>query len=304
MASRISETARRRSAVAVALLAAMGVAVGALPIAHAQPAAASDGTREAARGKLIEGVDLMKRGDYQGALARFQEAWALVPSPKIHYDFGMAYVGLGRPADALAAFERFLAEAPDAPADKREKAAALVTTLRRQVAEASGRDDREAAPGGPPPVGPPAAASGSPPVAVSSPASTDLTARRDEPAAATAAAAADHDPARVRRITAISLGAAGVGLLAGGVVFGVLAKRESDSVSHDSEMGSHGVATLFDPSKQSRGDAYERWQIIGLVAGSVAVAAGAVLYLTTRRRMAVEPVAGPSVAGATLRLTF
>jgi hypothetical protein len=212
----------------------------------------------------------------------------------------MAYVGLGRPADALAAFERFLAEAPDAPADKREKAASLVATLRGQVGEASGRNESEAAPGRAPPAKPTAAAPGSPPVAVSSPASADLTARRDEPAAATA----DHDPARARRITAISLGAAGAGLLAAGLVFGVLAQRESDSLSHDSMVGSPKDPTPFYTYKESRGFAFERLQIIGLVAGGVAVATGGVLYWTTRRRVAVEPVAGQSVAGATLRLTF
>jgi hypothetical protein len=304
MASPIFETARRRSAVAVAMLAAIGVAVGAMPVARAQPATASDATREAARRKLVEGVDLMKRGDYQGALGRFEEAWALVPSPKIHYDFGMAYVGLGRPADALAAFERFLAEAPDAPADKREKAASLITPLRRQVAEASGQNDGEAERGTPPPPGAPAATPGNAPAAASSAAKDDATSRRDEPTAATAGAAADHDPARVRRIAAVSLGAAGAGLLAAGVVFGVLAQRESDSLTHDSQIGSKSDPTPFDPRKESSGITFERLQIVGLVAGTVAVAAGAVLYATTRRRVTVEPVAGRSLAGATVWLTF
>ena len=34
----------------------------------------------------------------RAALAAFQEAYALVPSPKIDYDFGLAYLGLGRDA--------------------------------------------------------------------------------------------------------------------------------------------------------------------------------------------------------------
>src|SRR5204863_8565217 len=128
-----------------ALLAVFGVELGAMPVARAQPAAASDANRDAARRKLVAGVEAMKRGDYQAALARFEEAYALVPSPKIHYDFGLAYVGLGRPADAVTEFERFLAEAPDAPQDKREKAASLLATLRPRVAETSGQGTAEAA---------------------------------------------------------------------------------------------------------------------------------------------------------------
>src|SRR6185436_3402457 len=97
---------------------------------------AGEAARSAARAKLVEGVDALGRGENQRALEKFQEAYALVPSPKIHYDFGLAYLGLGRPAEALSAFERFLAEAPDAPADKREKAAKRITALRPQVGAA------------------------------------------------------------------------------------------------------------------------------------------------------------------------
>jgi len=150
MASSISEAARRRSAVPLAMLAAVAGAVGALPAAQAQPAELAqpametDANREAARAKLVEGVAALKRGDHQAALTRFEEAYALVPSPKIHYDFGLAYVGLGRTADALAAFERFLAEAPDAPPDTREKAASMIPTLRARLAEAAARNDGQA----------------------------------------------------------------------------------------------------------------------------------------------------------------
>ena len=71
-----------------------------------------------------------------------------MPSPKIDYDFGLAYVGLGRTADALAAFERFLAEAPDAPPDTREKAASSIPTLRARLAEAARAAKRRQGAGG------------------------------------------------------------------------------------------------------------------------------------------------------------
>ena len=269
MASSISEAARRRSAVPVAMLAAVAVAVGALPTARAQPselaqpAIETEANREAARAKLVEGVAALKRGDHQAALTRFEEAYALVPSPKIHYDFGLAYVGLGRTADALAAFERFLAEAPDAPPDTREKAASLIPTLRARLAEAAARNDGQAMGVAPPPAGAQGATSGQVPGAVSPP-----------PEARVAAApTANDDLLRTRRITAMSVGAAGAGLLAAGLVFGALARQEGDSLTHDSQIGL-ARPTPFDSDKESRGLAYERLQVIALVAGAVAVAAG------------------------------
>jgi hypothetical protein len=86
-------------------------------------------------------------------------------------------------------------------------------------------------------------------------------------------------------------------------VFGALARQEGDSLTHDSQIGT-ARPTPFDSDKESRGIAYERLQVITLVAGAVAVAAGAALYATSRRRVVAEPVAGQSFAGATLRLTF
>jgi len=287
------------------MLAIVTVEIGAMPAARAQAVPAAEAARASARRKLVEGVDAMKRGDYPTALARFEEAYALVPSPKIHYDFGLAYVGLERPAEALAAFERFLAEAPDAPADKREKAASLVSALRARVAETAGRDEHEASQVAAQPAGPSAAASGVPPGAVSPPLATAKSAesRGDEPTTAVTTTA-ERDPSRVQRITAITLGAAGVSLIAAGLVFGALAQREGDSLTNDSRIATDDHPTPFDPGKESRGLAYERLQIISLVAGGVAVAAGAVVYATTRRRVAVEPVAGSSLAGAALRVTF
>jgi hypothetical protein len=293
MASWISEVTRRWVG-AVAIVAAVSVVSGIVPVARAQPGAPTDEARAAARRELVEGVAAMKTGDYQAALARFEAAYAIVPSPKIQYDFGLAYVGLGRPAEALAAFERFLAEATDAPADKREKAASRVTMLRARIAETSGRErDVTAAP---------PAASGPRPESMPPTVDAELAEYRDDDAAVATTPA--PDPLRGRRIAAISVGAAGVGLIAAGVVFGVLAGRAGDGLTRDSQIATADHPTPFDPGKESRGLAYERLEVIGLVAGAVAVAAGTVIYATSRRRVAVEPAAGNALAGATLRVTF
>ncbi|HEY4184449.1 MAG TPA: PEGA domain-containing protein [Polyangia bacterium] len=86
-----------------------------------------------ARAKLVEGGELLKQGEYTTALARFQEAYDLVHSPKIQYDFGLAYMGLGRKADAIEAFEKFLNEAVDASPDLRANAERHRSTLAQQT---------------------------------------------------------------------------------------------------------------------------------------------------------------------------
>lgn len=86
-----------------------------------------------ARAKLVEGGELLRQGEYTGALSLFQEAYDLVHSPKIQYNFGLAYMGLGRKADAIEAFETFLNEALDASPDLRANAERHRSTLATQT---------------------------------------------------------------------------------------------------------------------------------------------------------------------------
>jgi hypothetical protein len=57
-----------------------------------------------------------------------------VPSPKLHYNMGIAYRGMNRSAEALESFERFLSQASDAPADARQIATQARAELVSQVA--------------------------------------------------------------------------------------------------------------------------------------------------------------------------
>src|SRR3954468_17390347 len=81
-----------------------------------------------ARALLVEGGGLLQSGDYAEALSRFEKAYALVPSPKIQYNLGLAYLGLGRPADALQAFQTFVDGATDA-------APANITAAKKYLAQ-------------------------------------------------------------------------------------------------------------------------------------------------------------------------
>ena len=117
-----------RATARVLLLAALS----AMP----RPAAAADqaAAKDAAQDKLVEGVGLLKDRRYGEALDRFKQAYGLVPSPLINYDFGLAYLGMGDDARALESFETFLDGARDAPAEKRRKAEGYRNELRGRVA--------------------------------------------------------------------------------------------------------------------------------------------------------------------------
>jgi tetratricopeptide (TPR) repeat protein len=119
---------------------AVGLA-GWIPAAAAQPA----DPRAAALEQLRAGAERIDRGDYVGALAHFQEAHRLFPSPKIDFDIGLACQGLGRNAQALAAFQRFLDQAGDATPKTRAKAERNVAALEPLVAVVTIAFDRPGA---------------------------------------------------------------------------------------------------------------------------------------------------------------
>ena len=86
-----------------------------------------------AQALLREGTAAYGRGDYATALDKFNAAYRIFPSPKLWFNIGQANRDLGRPVEAVAAFDRFLRDAPDAPAETlaeaRRSAAELKTKL-------------------------------------------------------------------------------------------------------------------------------------------------------------------------------
>jgi hypothetical protein len=113
------------------LIVAILVAVCSGTFVWAQPA--EEAARANARRSLEEGAKLFDEGDNGGALARFEEAYRYFPSPRFFYNMGQAQRRLDRPLEALESFERFLREAPDAPASARDDAARIVADLRARV---------------------------------------------------------------------------------------------------------------------------------------------------------------------------
>jgi len=90
--------------------------------------------RAQAKADLVKGMSLLDQGEYAEALSKFEAAYALVPSPKISFNMGLALQGLARNVQALESFERFLSGATDAPRDKRDQAERYVRDLREKVA--------------------------------------------------------------------------------------------------------------------------------------------------------------------------
>jgi hypothetical protein len=114
----------------------VGVALAALAAAPWSRVVRAEETdaRAAAKAKVEEGAALLKRHDDAGALAAFEDAYQIFPSPRIFFNIGLANVGLARNPQALRAFQRFLIEAPDASIESVSRAKAQVEALLPKVA--------------------------------------------------------------------------------------------------------------------------------------------------------------------------
>jgi tetratricopeptide (TPR) repeat protein len=121
-------------------------------LAQSPPPAAPDQppptTRARALAQHQHGVALFDQGDYQGALAAFENVYRLVPGPKLLFNIGQANLALGRSAEALDDFEQFLKLAPNAAPEHLDVA-------RRAVADLTAALSQRAAPA-PAPVPAPA----------------------------------------------------------------------------------------------------------------------------------------------------
>jgi hypothetical protein len=82
---------------------------------------------------LNEGTELYDKGDLADALAKFSEAYAHYPSPKLLFNIGQTNRGLGQLAEAMKAFEGFLAQATDAPEMMRAEARKSVSELQDKL---------------------------------------------------------------------------------------------------------------------------------------------------------------------------
>jgi tetratricopeptide (TPR) repeat protein len=114
--------------VATLLLAPLGLVA---PMREAAAQDASSLQREAAR-HFDHAVALYAEADYQGALVEFRRAYAIAPNPTVLYNVGETAYQLQDYAGALAAFSRYLSDAPPTAAHRGEVEASL-EVLRERV---------------------------------------------------------------------------------------------------------------------------------------------------------------------------
>lgn len=113
-------------------MVAASLAVLAL-LAQSLPQSSNPADKAKAQGLLDEGSVLYKTGNYAGALSKFIDAYAAYPSPKLWFNIGQANREMGRPAEALEAFEKFLAGLSDGSVESLESARATVSELQKQL---------------------------------------------------------------------------------------------------------------------------------------------------------------------------
>lgn len=82
---------------------------------------------------LKEGTQLYQQGSFADALEKFENAYAVFPSPKLLFNIGQANRELGRPVEAMSAFERFQAEATDVSPELFSEARRSVDQLSRKT---------------------------------------------------------------------------------------------------------------------------------------------------------------------------
>src|SRR5882724_11195271 len=63
---------------------------------------------ESAREHYAQGLKFVERGELDAAAVEFEAAYRVNPNYLVQYNLGQAYLALGRPVLALAAFETYL----------------------------------------------------------------------------------------------------------------------------------------------------------------------------------------------------
>jgi len=91
--------------------------------------------RAKAQSLLGEGATLYERGDYYGALGKFNAAYDVYPSSKLLFNIGQTKRLLGRPLEALEAYQRFLDEATNASKEERTDAQSWLDRLQSTLGQ-------------------------------------------------------------------------------------------------------------------------------------------------------------------------
>ena len=119
-------------------------ASGALPATASSsgggaPAASPAG--DEARAHFMRGKERYGQGDFDGAIAAWEQAYALVPTPELHFNIARAHEQAGHLDAAIARYQRYLQDTGD-PAD-RPSVEATIKRLQEQANQRQKKDKRE-----------------------------------------------------------------------------------------------------------------------------------------------------------------
>jgi tetratricopeptide (TPR) repeat protein len=270
-------------------------------------AAADDAaTRRQASEHYHKGTTAYDLGHYDTAINEYETAYALYNEPTILYNLGQAHRLARHSEQALHFYKMYLVKVPGATnrAEVEAKIAALTSAIEEERKARNIPPDQTIKP--PESTTPPTAAT---PPSTPPPSSAATTPSEPPGAAATTGevrAPAPVDPrARTFKIAGIVVGAAGIALVAGGIVCGVLAKQNADAIS--SADANHQP---YEPSKYSdyQNDLVASGVLIGV--GAAAVVTGTVLAIVGMRRghkamaLQIDPQLSPTRAGAAATIRF
>ncbi|HKY35614.1 MAG TPA: hypothetical protein VJN18_06745 [Polyangiaceae bacterium] len=105
-----------------------------LTSAQAQAQSQKAGASSPARGHFEEGITHAQRGELEAALKAFQAAYQAQPHHSVLYNIGQAEAGLGRPVEAVTAFERYLNEGADQISlERRQSVLDMIVGLRAGI---------------------------------------------------------------------------------------------------------------------------------------------------------------------------
>lgn len=130
----------------MACLAALALALSWLP-ARGEAQVGGSGSDAEARSLFEAGEVAFREGRFENALEYLQRSYELSHRPALLYNLGTTYDRLRRDAEALAAFERYLEEVPDAA--QRAQIERRIAVLRESIARGAPSPDAEDETGAP-----------------------------------------------------------------------------------------------------------------------------------------------------------
>lgn len=255
------------------------VLLGAARLAAAQSAPASDEatldndpclTDAICRAHFQRGRKLSKEDNYSEALAAYESAHLRREVPWLLINIGRTLHKLGRPAESVKYYERYLTDEPHGPPDRKQRAEQFEQEAKEEVAKLDALKKTEAVPVVAEPTAPVVKDSPQPSV------SGDVPARVSVPAAKMPAASPPGRPAWLWA----GVGAGGAVVVIGAVV-GVAALTQASSAKNAVYVGEPS-AEAMNAQKNARALGIATDVLLG--AGVIAVGVTAVTYLVKHRK--------------------